>query len=163
MGSLILFVLGVAAPLAAALAVLWIDERRRSYIKIRFDRLAQDNRGLKLALGSRSGGVEPLPATSDAERREVNNLAAQLAQNGILLQWLRLGTKSPAEAAAQLLGASARDAAHLQQAVTDWGAHGIVAALGQLRERLASVAEMEMVWADPHAHVERDSSLMLER
>ncbi len=163
MGSLILFVLGVAAPLAAALAVLWIDERRRSYIKMRFDRLAQDNRGLNLALGSRTGSTGPLPATTDAERREVSALAAQLAQNGILLEWLRLGTKSPAEAAAQLLGARAQEAVHLQQALTDWGAHGVVAALGQLRERLASVAEMEMVWADPHAHVERDASMMLER
>src|SRR6185436_11908292 len=132
MGSLILFVLGVAAPLAAALAVLWIDERRRSYIKIRFDRLAQDNRGLKLALGARPASPEPLPVTSEAERREINNLAAQLAQKGKLLEWLRLGMKSPGEAGAQLLGVAPKDAEHLGQALSDWGGHGAVIALDQL-------------------------------
>jgi hypothetical protein len=163
MGSLILFVLGVAAPLAAALAVLWIDERRRANTKIRFDRLAQDNRGLRLALGSRSGSSEPMPASSEAERREVNNLAAQLAQRGILLEWLRLGVKPPAEAGAQLLGVSPQEAPHLQQALAEWGGRGAAAALGQLKERLAAIAEMEMVWSDPHANTERDAPQMLER
>ena len=162
MGSLILFVLGVAAPLAAALAVLWIDERRRSYTKMRFDRLTQDNRGLKLALGSRPS-VEPMPAITDADRREVNTLVTQLAQNGVLLEWLRLGIKPPAEAGAHLLGVTPQNAALLQQTIADWGAPGVVAALDRLKERLASIAEMEMIWADPHANVERDPSVMLGR
>ncbi|MCE9521456.1 MAG: hypothetical protein K8S25_03375 [Alphaproteobacteria bacterium] len=162
MGSLILFVLGVAAPLTAALAVLWIDERRRAYIKLRFDRLTQDNRGLKLALGSRPS-AEPIPALTETDRREVNTLIGQLAQNGVLLEWLRLGTKPPAEAGAQLLGATPQSAALLQQAMADWGAPGIAAALDSLKERLASIAEMEMIWADPHANVEHDPSVMLGR
>jgi hypothetical protein len=162
MGSLILFALGVAAPLVAAFAVLSIDGRRRSHTKLRLERLAQDNRGLKLALGSRST-TDPLPASTDAERREVSALANQLAQNGVLLEWLRLGTKPPAEAAAQLLGVGPQDAAHLQQAIADWGAQGVVVTLGQLKERLASIAEMEMIWADPHANFERDPSVMLGR
>jgi hypothetical protein len=159
MGSLILFALGVAAPLAAAFAVLWIDESRRSYFKLRVERLAQDNRGLKLALGARSD----FPVSTEAERREINTLAAQLAESGILLEWLRLGAKAPGEAAAQLLGVGPQDAARLQQTIADWGAQGVVVALDQLKERLASIAEMEMIWADPHATVERDPSLMLGR
>lgn len=162
MGSLILFALGVAAPLVAAFVVLWIDENRRAYFKTRLERLSQDNRGLKLALDVRAPANE-FPVTTDADRREINALAEQLSREGILLHWLRLGAKPPGEAAAQLLGVDENDATHLQQTIGDWGAHGVVAALGQLKERLASIAEMEMIWADPHATVERDPSLMLGR
>ncbi|MEQ1863413.1 MAG: hypothetical protein ABL996_02040 [Micropepsaceae bacterium] len=156
MGSLILLALGIGTPLAAAFAVLWIDERRRAYFKLRVERLAQDNRGLKMALGSRND----FPATTDSEIKSLTN---QLAQSGILLEWLRLGAKPPSEAAAQLLGVDPQAAAHLQQTLTDWGAQGAVVALGQLKERLASIAEMEMIWADPHATVEADPSVMLGR
>jgi hypothetical protein len=164
MGSLILFVLGVAAPLAAALAVMWLEERRRIQLRRRFDRVHQDNRGLKLALSSKE--TRPNDAVSvppDADPREVGRLLDQLAQNGILLEWLRLGVKPPAEAAARLLGASERDAGLLHQAISEWGAQGAVAALDSLKARLAAVAEMEMVWADPHSHLERDTAAMLER
>ena len=163
MGSLILFVLGVAAPLAAALAVMWLEERRRSYIKMRFDRVAQDNRGLKLALNSneqRPAGVK-VPAGADAN--EINHLLDQLAAAGILTEWLRLGVKSPAEATARLMGVNEQDAAALREAITEWGPHGVVAALDRLKGRLAAVADMEMVWADPHSHLERDTADMLAR
>ena len=150
MGSLILLALGVGTPLAAALAVLWIDERRRSHFKLRVERLAQDNRGLKMALD--------FPVES-----EIKALTNELAHKGILLEWLRLGAKPPGEAAAQLLGVEPQDAAHLQQTIADWGAQGVVVALAQLKERLASIAEMEMTWADPQASVEGDPSAMLVR
>lgn len=164
MASLILFVLGVAAPLAAALAVMWMEERRRSYLKMRFERVTQDNRGLKLALSAkdtRSATAVKLPASTDPQ--EVNRLLDQLAENGILLEWLRLGVKSPAEASARLMGVHEQDAAALQQAIAEWGPHGVVAALDRLKGRLAAVAEMEMIWADPHSHVDRDATSMLER
>jgi hypothetical protein len=162
MESMILVLCGIAVPLLAAFAVVWNDERRRSHVKMRIERLAQDNRGLKMALGARSS-ADPMPASSEADRREINKLADQLGHDGVLLEWLRLGTKAPGEAAAQLLGVGAKDAAQLQQALADWGAPGVIAALGQLKERLASIAEMEMIWADPHAPVERDPSMMLAR
>jgi hypothetical protein len=164
MGSLILFVLGVAAPLAAALAVMWLEERRRVHVKTRFDRVAQDNRGLKLALSSKDARPnDAVSVPADADPREVGRLLEQLAQKGTLLEWLRLGVKSPAEASARVLGTNEKDAALLQQAIAEWGAQGAVAALDRLKGRLAAVAEMEMIWADPHSHLERDSASMLER
>lgn len=164
MASLILFVLGVAAPLAAALAVMWLEDRRRSDLKMRFERVTQDNRGLKLALSSKdanSTNAVRVPANVDA--REVNRLLDELAGNGILVEWLKLGVKSPAEASARLMGVREQDAETLQQAIAEWGPHGVVAALDRLKGRLAAVAEMEMIWADPHSHAERDATSMLER
>jgi len=158
MGSLFLFVLGVAAPLAAAIAFLWNEERRRLAVRARLDRMAQDNRGLKLALGVNKSAPELLSAANEAERREADQLIRQLAQKGALLDTLR----SASTARAPARGGD-RDAAQLQQALADWGAPGLVAALDELKGRLAAVAEMEMVWADPHADVERDSLAMLER
>lgn len=110
MASLILFVLGVAAPLAAALAVMWLEDRRRSYLKMRFERVTQDNRGLKLALSSKdanSTNAVRVPANVDA--REVNRLLDELAGNGILFEWLKLGVKSPTEASARLMGVREQD------------------------------------------------------
>lgn len=161
MGSFILFILGVAAPLAVAVIVMWNEERRRSYVKMRFERLTQDNRGLKLAIGSAKGAE--LPAQTDAERKEVQELASKLAQNGILLEWLRLGTRAPEEAAARLLGVNAQEASALQSAVAEWGTTGIIAVLDRMKERLASITEMEMVWADPHNQLDRDAGAMAER
>lgn len=163
MGSLILFVLGLAAPFAAAIALMWQEERRRSYLKMRFDRMAQDNRGLKLALNN-TKQLNATGATSPgSDRREVAQLLEQLEKDGILLDWLRLATRPPTEASARLLGVNEQEASALHQAIADWGSRGVVAALDQLKGRLAAVAEMEMVWADPHAHLERDSNAMLER
>lgn len=164
MASLILFVLGVAAPLAAALAVMWLEDRRRSYLKMHFDRVAQHNRGLKLALssqGTKSANSVLVPTNIDPH--EVNRLLDELAGKGILVEWLKLGVQSPAEASARLTGMREPDAAALQQAIAEWGPHGVVAALDRLKGRLAAVAEMEMVWADPHSHADRDATSMLER
>jgi len=163
MGSLILFVLGLAAPFAAAIALMWQEERRRSYLKMRFDRMAQDNRGLKLALNNTRQLNAAGSASTGGDRREVAQLLEQLEKDGILLDWLRLATRPPAEASARLLGVNEQQASALHQAIADWGSQGVVAALDQLKGRLAAVAEMEMVWADPHAHLERDSNAMLER
>lgn len=163
MGSLILFVLGVAAPLAAALALMWLEERRRSYLKTHVERVAQNNRGLKLALNSKDPAADTLRLPAGADPREVNRLLDQLAEAGILTEWLRLGVKSPAEASARLMGLHEHDAAALQHAVAEWGPHGVVAALDRLKGRLAAVAEMEMIWADPHSHLERDAESMLQR
>ena len=169
MGSLILFVLGVAAPLAAALAVMWLEERRRAYVRMHFERVSQDNRGLKLALsttrdvkaaGAAAAAVD-VPANVDP--KEVNRLVTKLAEAGILVEWLRLGLKTPAEVSAHLLGVSEHEAEMLHQATAEWGPHGIAAALDRLKGRLAAVAEMEMIWADPHSHGDRDASDMLER
>jgi len=161
MGSFILFILAVAAPLAVAVVVMWNEERRRSYVKMRFERLTQDNRGLKLAMGSTKGAE--IPAQSDAERKEVQELAAKLAQSGILLEWLRLGTRAPEDAAAKLLGVNAQEASHLQSAVAEWGTSGILAVLDRMKERLSTISEMEMVWADPHSQLDRDAGAMAER
>ncbi len=163
MGSFILFIIAVAAPLAAAVAVIWSEERRRAYLRMRFERLAQDNRGLKLAMGSKPVGGEPMPVSSEAERREVHDLTARLAQGGMLLEWLRLGARPPEEAAARLLGATAQDAALLTHAMADWGAPGIVAVLERMKDRLNSISEMEMVWSDPHSMLDREVNAMADR
>lgn len=162
MGSFLLFMIGVAAPLAVAVVVMWNEDRRRSHLKMRFERLAQDNRGLKLAMGSKAAQPD-LPAQTEAERKEIHELANKLAQGGILLEWLRLGTKAPEEAAARLLGVNAQEAAQMQEVVAEWGASGIVTVLDRLKGRLASISEMEMVWSDPHSMVERDTAAMTER
>ncbi len=162
MGSFVLFIIGAAAPLVVALVVIWSEERRRGFLRMRFERLAQDNRGLKLAMGSKPSG-EQLPVQSEAERREVHELSGKLAQGGILLEWLRLGTKAPEEAAARLLGVNAQEAAQMQAAVAEWSAPGVVAVLDRLKERLASISEMEMVWADPHNMLDREAHAMAER
>jgi hypothetical protein len=161
MGSFILFILAVAAPLAVAVVVMWNEERRRSYVKMRFERLTQDNRGLKLAMGSTKGAE--IPAQSDAERKEVQELAAKLAQSGILLEWLRLGTRAPEDAAAKVLGVNAQEASHLRAAVAEWGTSGILSVLDRMKERLSTISEMEMVWADPHSQLDRDAGSMAER
>ena len=163
MGSFLLFIIGVAAPLAVALAVVWSEERRRMFLKMRFERLAQDNRGLKLAMGSKPSVGDHLPVPSEAERREVNELTAKLAQGGILLEWLRLGTKAPEDAAARLLGVNAEEAGQLQAVVAEWGTSGVVTALDRLKDRLSSISEMEMVWADPHNMLDRELNGMAER
>ena len=161
MGSFVLFIIGVAAPLAVAVVVMWNEERRRNYVRMRFERLSQDNRGLKLAMGSAAGGA--VPAQSDADRKESQELVSKLAQAGMLLDWLRLGTKAPEEAAARLLGVNAQEASHLQQAVAEWGTAGILAVLDRMKSRLSSISEMEMVWSDPHSMLERDVGAMAER
>jgi hypothetical protein len=168
MGSLILFVLGVAAPLAAALAVMWLEERRRAYVRMHFERVSQDNRGLKLALSSKDAkaagnAAAAVSVPGNVDPKEVNRLVTQLAEAGILMEWLRLGVRSPAEVSAHLLGVSEQEADMLHQATAEWGAHGVAAALDRLKGRLAAVAEMEMIWADPHSHGERDAAAMLER
>lgn len=78
------------------------------------------------------------------------------------------GSSEPAPAAAQqrgpaLPGLSERDAAVLKQAFDEWGAEGLVSALDQLKGRLEAVAEMEMIWADPHSHLAQDQNDMLHR
>ncbi len=162
MGSFLLFILGVAAPLAVAVVVMWNEERRRSFLQMRFDRLTQDNRGLKMAMGSKTQQPE-IPVQSEAERKEIIELSTKLANGGILLEWLRLGTKAPEEAAARLLGVNAQEAAQMQSVVEEWSVAGVVTVLDRLKERLTSISEMEMVWADPHAAGERNASAMAER
>jgi hypothetical protein len=140
---------------------MWNEERRRSYVSMRFERLTQDNRGLKLAMGSIKGAE--IPAQTDAERKEVQELAMKLAGSGILLEWLRLGTRAPEDAAAKLLGVNAQEASHLQAAVAEWGTSGILAVLDRMKERLTTINEMELVWADPHSQLDRDEGAMAER
>lgn len=163
MGSLLLFVLGVAAPLACALALLWRDEHRRLSMKMRQERTAQDGRGLQPALGGKPAAATSLSTGSERDRRlEVDRLIHELARKGTLLETLRAaanGTPARAPAAARTPD---RDGV-MQQAVSEWGQAGLAAALEQLKARLAAIAEMEMIWADPHADVERDPLAMLER
>lgn len=164
MGSLLLFVLGVAAPLAVAVAFIWNEDKRRSRVRNHLDRLSSDNRGLKMALGgsgTRAASAHtPAAAGSD---REIAELTQVLSQNGILLDWLRLGTREPTEAAARLLGLEGRDAGVLTHALSEWGPQGLVASLDRLKHRLTTVAEMEMILADPHAQFDREAGAMAER
>ena len=149
MGStagMILTVLGLAAPALVALAIIWDQERRRSYARLKVGRLAQDNRGLKLALNKTPAGSLPLAFSSEAEREEFLELAGTLAANGTLLDWLRLGTKPPLDAGARLLGVNEHDAVALRQAVADWTAQGILEVLDRVKVRFTNIADMERVW-----------------
>ena len=138
MGSLILFALGIAAPIITALAVISYEGRRRSYFKSRLEHLAQENRGLRMSLGSQTGGLPSLGAANLAERKPGSNLGSQH------------------------LGAGQREAYQLRQALADWGTEPALAALNRLKTRLTSIAEMEMLWADPHAPADRDTRPMLQ-
>lgn len=163
MGSLLLFVLGVAAPLAVAVAFIWNEDKRRARVRNHLDRLTSDNRGLQMALGGGSTRAAAGHAPAVGGDREIAELTQLLAQNGILLDWLRLGTREPTEAAARLLGLEGRDAGVVTQALSEWGATGLVSALDRLKGRLTTVAEMEMVLADPHAQFDREAGAMAER
>ncbi len=128
MGSLFLFVLGVAAPFAVALTMLWLEQSRRARIQ-----------NLRRA----PAGQASAPLRS--------SIAATAASE-------------PARASAQPIASlSARDAAIVKQAVDEWGADGLVSALERLKGRLAAVAEMEMIWADPHSPLAQDQNEMLHR
>src|SRR5260221_9104282 len=94
----ILIVLGLAVPTILVLALVWDQERRRSFARLKFGRLAQDNRGLKLALNKTPAGSLPLAFANEEERQEFLELAGTLAANGTLLDWLRLGSKPPLDA-----------------------------------------------------------------
>jgi hypothetical protein len=50
--------------LAVAVFLMWQEERRRTYLKMRFERLDHDNRGLKLAMSEKvkQGAAAPPPA-----------------------------------------------------------------------------------------------------
>jgi hypothetical protein len=149
MGStagMILTVFGLAAPALVALVLIWNQERRRDVLRTKFGRMAQDNRGLKLAMNKQPAGALPLAFSSDEEREEFLELAGTLAANGTLLDWLRLGTKPPLDAGARLLGVNERDAIALRQAVSDWTAQGILAVLDRVKVRFTNIADMERVW-----------------
>jgi hypothetical protein len=152
---------------------MWQEERRRTYIKMRFERLDRDNRGLKLAMSERASSQAPVaaasspvpsfPAGSEAERAEIVDLATRLADAGMLVDWLRLGTRAPEEAVGRLLGLNAEEAQQMQDLIATWSVPGIVAALDRLRDRLETISEMEMVWAEPHEAGDRDAGAMAER
>jgi hypothetical protein len=171
MGSLVLFLLGVAAPLAVAVTLMWQEERRRNYLKMRFERLDRDNRGLKLAMSEKlqqsavpaPPAAPAFPVGSDAEREEILELSTKLANAGMLVDWLRLGTRAPEEAVGRLLGLNAEEAQQMQEIIATWSVPGVVAALDRLKDRLATISEMEMLWADPHDTGERDAGAMAER
>ena len=132
MGSLLLFILGVAAPFAVALTMLWLEQGRRT----RLQNLRRSPGGLPATV--RSSITSPAPAATIASE--------------------------PARAAPlPIAGLSARDAAIVKQAVDEWGAEGLVSALERLKGRLAAVAEMEMIWADPHSPLAQDQNEMLHR
>ena len=145
--GMVLTVLGLTAPALVALAIIWDQERRKSFARLKFGRLAQDNRGLKLAMNQTPAGALPLAFTNEHERQEFLELAGTLAANGTLLDWLRLGTKPPLDAGARLLGVNERDAIALRQAVADWTAQGILAVLDKVKVRFTHIADMERVWS----------------
>jgi hypothetical protein len=145
--GLILTVLGLSAPALVALLLIWDQERRRAYARLKVGRLSQDNRGLKLALNKTPAGALPLAFANEHERQEFLELAGTLAANGTLLDWLRLGTKPPLDAGARLLGVNERDAVALRQAVADWTAQGILAVLDKVKVRFTHIADMERVWS----------------
>jgi hypothetical protein len=133
MGSLLLFVLGVAAPFAVAIAMIWMEQGRKERLKrVRPSAVQSTLRSPML-----SGVVTTAAPTSEP-------------------------APSPMRAAA-LPGLTERDTAVLKQAIDEWGAEGLVAALDQLKGRLEAVAEMEMIWADPHSHLAQDQNDMLHR
>lgn len=140
MGSLLLFVVGVAAPLAVALTMIWAEQSRKE-------------RRLKGAHRAEARRMQP------SMRSSVLTGAAASAAIG--------GSTEPAAASPQrgpaLPGLSERDAAVLKQAFDEWGAEGLISALDQLKGRLEAVAEMEMIWADPHSHLAQDQNDMLHR
>jgi hypothetical protein len=141
MGSLLLFVVGVAAPLAVALTMIWAEQSRKE-------------RRLKGAHRAEARRMQP------TTRSSVLTGAAAAAAIG--------GSAEPAPAATAqrspaLPGLSERDAAILKQAFDEWGAEGLISALDQLKGRLEAVAEMEMIWADPHSHLAQDQNDMLHR
>src|SRR5262245_37668099 len=152
--GMILTVLGLSAPALVALALIWDQERRRSYARLKFGRMAQDNRGLKLALGKTPTGALPLAFADEKDRQEFLELAGTLAANGTLLDWLRLGTKPPLDAGARLLGVSEHDAVALREAVADWTAHGILAVLARVKVRFTHIADMERVWTAAASEVQ---------
>jgi hypothetical protein len=139
MGSLLLFVLGVAAPFAVALVMMWAEQSRRT-------RLQERRRG--------QGGR--VPAT-------VRSSIAPIA-SGAAASAATTTSSDPTRAArAAIPGLSERDAAIVKEVVEEWGAEGLVAALDRLKGRLAAVAEMEMIWADPHSQLAQDQNDMLHR
>jgi hypothetical protein len=135
MGSLLLFVLGVAAPLAVALYMISAEQSRRTRVQSR--RGAQ---GPREAGPIRSSIATPGAAAATAAQAE---------------------TARPPQRA--MPGLSERDTAIVKQALDEWGAEGLAAALDSLKGRLAAVAEMEMIWADPHSQLAQEQTEMLER
>ncbi len=132
MGSLLLFLLGVAAPLAVALYMISAEQSRRARLQ-----------GLR-----RAQGVAPLSPTVRSSMLPAGTAAAGPA---------------PTAPRPAIPGLSERDAALVAQAVEEWGAPGLVSALERLKGRLAAVAEMEMIWADPHSPLVQDQNDMLHR
>jgi hypothetical protein len=141
MGSLLLFVLGVAAPLIVALVVLLVEDKRRSRLKAFRHKI-----GNAAALQSILRSSVPEGATAAVGDAGSRQAAAR-----------------PAPAVANSLGLNDREAAALKDVVAEWGVDGIVSALDRLKGRLAAVAEMEMIWADPHSPVAQEQGDMLER
>lgn len=136
MGSLLLFLLGVAAPLAVALYMISAEQSRRARLQ-----------GLR-----RAQGVTPLSPTVRSSILPAGAAAS-------------VATAEPAHTAPRpaVPGINERDAAIISQAVEEWGAQGLVSALERLKGRLAAVAEMEMIWADPHSPLVQDQNDMLHR
>lgn len=123
MGSLFLFILGIAAPFAAAIAYMAIEQKRSASVRKFLDRAGQHNRGLKLALASKP---EPQAAPAPAQKPDPRRQA-------------------------------------VDQIIEEWGIDGALTALDHLKERLAAIAEMEMIWADPHSTLGNHQNEMLER
>ncbi len=140
MGSLLLFVLGVAAPFAVAIAMLFSEQQRRARI-----------------MAFRSGKPARAPAALRSSVPEGVVMAATAAASGAE------PARGVQRAAASGLGLSENEAAVLKQAIAEWGVDGLAAALDRLRGRLAAVAEMEMIWADPHSQLAQEQGDMLER
>lgn len=140
MGSLLLFVLGVAAPLAVAIAMLFSEQQRRARFK-----------------AFRSGKPVRAPGALRSSVPEGMVTAATAGASGAD------PVRSAQRAAASGLGLSDNEAAVVKQAIAEWGVDGLAAALDRLRGRLAAVAEMEMIWADPHSQLAQEQGDMVER
>jgi hypothetical protein len=134
MGSLLLFVLGVAAPFAVAIAMLWTEQSRKERLK----------------------GVR-------AQRRPAQPMFRSSVLPAATAPAAAAAEAASAPVRAALPGLTERDTAVLKQAVEEWGAEGLAAALDQIKGRLEAVAEMEMIWADPHSHLAQDQNDMLHR
>ena len=144
----ILIVLGFAVPVLLVLALVWDQERRRSFARLKFGRLKQDNRGLKLALNKTPGGLSPIASANEQERLGFPQLAGAQAENRTLFGKLRRGAKPPVvDAGVRLLGVSERDAIALRQAVADWTTEGILSVLERVKVRFTHIADMERVWS----------------